>query len=69
MAAAPIPDFTQASQLVNDAATEIQQQFQALNTTPAVQLQQIAQHLQQIQRQLYQINQNITELRSEIRAS
>ncbi len=53
MAAAPIPDFTQASQLVHDAATEIQQQFQALNTTPAVQLQQIAQHLQQIQRQLY----------------
>ena len=69
MAAAPIPNFTQASQLVKDAATEIQQQVQALNTTPAVQFQQIAQHLQQIQRQLYQINQNITGLRSEIRAS
>ena len=67
------PDFTQASQYVNQAATEIQQQFQLLNTIPAVTLLQIQQQLQQLQQQLQQqlnqIHHDVQGLRTEMRAS
>ena len=68
MAAARIPDFTQAAQHIGHAANELQTQFQLLNQVPAVQLNQIQAQLQAINQQLQQMNQNFQALRTEIRS-
>ncbi len=52
IANAGIPDFTQATHYVNQAAAEFSQQFQLIITTPAVVLQQITTQLQRMDTKL-----------------
>lgn len=68
MANAGVPDFTLATSHVNQAAAEFTRQFQILNTTPAVQLQEIGTQLQQINRQLQQMNRQFDEVKQSIAA-
>lgn len=72
MANIGVPDFTQATYHVNQAATEFSQQFRLLNTTPAAQLQQITAQLQQMNQQMnqqfQQLNRSVTAIDTKLSA-
>ena len=58
---APPPDFTQAGLHITNAAREMQQQFERINTMPAVQLQQIANQMTQLTEAVNRMDQRLNQ--------
>lgn len=55
------PDFTQAGLHFTNAAREMQQQFERINTMPAIQLQQIGNQLTQLTEALNRMDQRLNQ--------